>query len=256
LGSFLSSIRKCIRLKKHVQLVKLPTHRQTKRVKFYSIESQNQVDFCCLIYFSFVTAVIRHRICFHRTRQTIIQLPLIVWSSTNRCHQEDWDIRLASKRYTHFWGGSVHFAEKYYHPIRVHKGSTLSCNTNEKRTVVFQFNKGEIMALTKTSIEKMSNGMKFIGRQLLLRLIFAGTVHRSQGMTLQRVVIDCHMKFWEHVQLYVALSGVKSPGDLCILLRDDMDDFTFAQPLTLILFKFSRWCNLPEPYQPPKFAWW
>jgi hypothetical protein len=26
--------------------------------------------------------------------------------------------------------------------------------------------------------------------------------------------------------LYVAPSGVKSPGDLCILLPDDMDDFT------------------------------
>jgi hypothetical protein len=25
--------------------------------------------------------------------------------------------------------------------------------------------------------------------------------------------------------MYMALSGVKSPGDLCILLPDDMDDF-------------------------------
>jgi hypothetical protein len=41
LGSFLSYIRKSIRLKKHVQLVKLPTRSQTRRVKLYSIESQN-----------------------------------------------------------------------------------------------------------------------------------------------------------------------------------------------------------------------
>jgi hypothetical protein len=77
-------------------------------------------------------SVTRHRICFHRTRQTIIQLPRIVWSSTNRCHQKDWDIWPASKRHTHFGGGSVHFAQKYWHPVRVHKGSTPLCNTNEK----------------------------------------------------------------------------------------------------------------------------
>jgi hypothetical protein len=45
-------------------------------------------------------------------------------------------------------------------------------------------------------------------------------------MTLQRAVIDLRVKFWKYEQLYVALSGVKSLGDLCILLPDDMDDFT------------------------------
>jgi hypothetical protein len=33
------------------------------------------------------------------------------------------------------------------------------------------------------------------------------------------------MKFREHGQLHVALSGVKSPGNLCILLPNDMGDF-------------------------------
>jgi hypothetical protein len=47
---------------KHVQLVKLPTRSQTRRIKLYSIESQNQVDFCCSIYFSFVTAVLEKQI--------------------------------------------------------------------------------------------------------------------------------------------------------------------------------------------------
>jgi hypothetical protein len=34
------------------------------------------------------------------------------------------------------------------------------------------------------------------------------------------------MKFCEHGQLFVALSGVKSPGDLRILLPHDMEDVT------------------------------
>jgi hypothetical protein len=49
-------------LKKHVQLVKLPTRSQTRRVKLYSIESQNQVDLYCLICFSFVAAVLEKQI--------------------------------------------------------------------------------------------------------------------------------------------------------------------------------------------------
>jgi hypothetical protein len=49
-------------LKKHVQLVKLPTRSQTRRVKLCSIESQNQVNFCYLICFSFVTAVLEKQI--------------------------------------------------------------------------------------------------------------------------------------------------------------------------------------------------
>jgi ATP-dependent exoDNAse (exonuclease V) alpha subunit len=73
------------------------------------------------------------------------------------------------------------------------------CRAVQKnQTVIFQFKNGKTMALTKILMEKTTNGMKFIGHQLLLRPIFIGTVHKSQGMTLQRAIIDCHMKFEEH----------------------------------------------------------
>jgi ATP-dependent exoDNAse (exonuclease V) alpha subunit len=49
-------------------------------------------------------------------------------------------------------------------------------------------------------------------------LIYAGTVHRSQGMTLDRAVVDLRRDFWEHGQLYVALSRITDPRNLCILL--------------------------------------
>jgi hypothetical protein len=102
------------------------------------------------------------------------------------------------------------------------------------------------------------NAMKFRGRQLLLLLIFAGTVHRSHGMTLQRVVIDCRMKFWKHGELYVVLSGVRARESLC-----------FA-PLWHRRFRYlpSRWrwcwCCLSSrddaifqtPIKPPNLAWW
>jgi hypothetical protein len=77
-------------------------------------------------------SVIQYRICFHRTPHTITQLPWIVWNSANRYDQDEWDICHASKWYIHFGGGSVRFTQKYWHPVRVHKGSMLSRNTNGK----------------------------------------------------------------------------------------------------------------------------
>jgi hypothetical protein len=69
-------------------------------------------------------------------------------------------------------------------------------------------------------MEKTSNGMKFARWQVPIRLVYAGTVHRSQGMTLQRAVVDLKRNFWEHGQLYVALSRVSDPMNLCLLLPD------------------------------------
>jgi ATP-dependent exoDNAse (exonuclease V) alpha subunit len=82
--------------------------------------------------------------------------------------------------------------------------------------------------------------MKGVRWQLSLRLLFAGTVHRSQGMTLQRAVIDCRTKFWEHRQLHVALSRVKSRADLCIFLPLDIDDIMIQLPMDLDVAQLSR----------------
>jgi hypothetical protein len=65
------------------------------------------------------------------------------------------------------------------------KGRRCHAIQIKNRTVVFQFEDGETRALTRIPMEKTSNGMKSIRGQLPLRLLFAGTVHSSQGMTLQ-----------------------------------------------------------------------
>jgi ATP-dependent exoDNAse (exonuclease V) alpha subunit len=110
------------------------------------------------------------------------------------------------------------------------KGRRCRAIQMKNRTVVVQFDDDETRILTRIPMEKTSNGMKFVRFQLLLRLVFAGTVHRSQGMTIERAVIDYRTKFWKHGQLYVALSRVKNPTDLCILLPPDMHDFSFVHP--------------------------
>jgi hypothetical protein len=86
------------------------------------------------------------------------------------------------------------------------------------RAVVVKFDDGVERTLTRIPMEKVTNGMKFQRWQIPLKLVFAGTVHRAQGTTLSRSVVDCRSNFWEHGQLYVALSRVRDPHNLCILL--------------------------------------
>jgi hypothetical protein len=67
-------------------------------------------------------------------------------------------------------------------------------------------------------MERVVSGIKFPRWQIPIRLIYAGTVHRTQGMTLDRAVVDLRSDFWEHGQLYGPLSHISDPGNFCILL--------------------------------------
>jgi hypothetical protein len=72
-------------------------------------------------------------------------------------------------------------------------------------------------------MEKVSNGIKFARWQVPIWLIYVGTVQRSQGMTLGRAVIDLKTHFWEYGQLYVAISIITEPDNLCFLLSGSSD---------------------------------
>jgi hypothetical protein len=68
----------------------------------------------------------------------------------------------------------------------------------KERVAVIRFESGEQLTLSRIPIEKESNGMKFSKWQVPLKLIYTGTMHQSQGMTLNRAVIDLKREFWEH----------------------------------------------------------
>jgi hypothetical protein len=103
--------------------------------------------------------------------------------------------------------------------------NTLSSVVNGRRfwvldakegVAVIRFENGKELTLSLLLMEKVSNGMKVSRWQVPLKLIYAGTVHRSHGMTLNRAVIDLKSQFCEHGQLYVALSRVRHPEiDAC-----------------------------------------
>lgn len=81
----------------------------------------------------------------------------------------------------------------------------------------------EIRMIHRIRFENNLFGVTFQRIQSPINLAYSSTVHKSQGLTLSKVVIDLRLDMWEHGQLYVALSRVKNPSDLCVLLREDSD---------------------------------
>jgi hypothetical protein len=136
------------------------------------------------------------------------------------------------------------------------KGRRCSVIDLRNRTAVLRFDDGHEITLTRMCLHKTSSGITFNRWQIPIRLAFAGTVHRSQGMTLGRIVIDCRSRFWEHGQLYVALSRVTDPANICVLLPPDLEDFSihlFVDPdvVSLLASIYSASLNpLSEPISP------
>jgi ATP-dependent exoDNAse (exonuclease V) alpha subunit len=50
--------------------------------------------------------------------------------------------------------------------------------------------------------------------QIPLIPAYALTIHRSQGLTLDRVCVDLHQRIFEHGQFYVAVSRVRTAEGL------------------------------------------
>ena len=65
------------------------------------------------------------------------------------------------------------------------------------------------------TFDSRKNKNIFICKQIPLLLAFAMTIHKSQGMTLSSVSVDCQGAF-EPGQISVAISRVRSPNDISI----------------------------------------
>ena len=101
----------------------------------------------------------------------------------------------------------------------------------------------------KTTFEL--NGKTLSRTQLLLRLAWAVTIHKSQGLTLDRIKLGLGKKEFSTGLTFVALSRVKKPDGIMIV---DRLDFSRVQKLSgkHLQHQFDDYaCRYPRNMYPP-----
>jgi PIF1-like helicase/Helitron helicase-like domain at N-terminus/Helicase len=83
-----------------------------------------------------------------------------------------------------------------------------------------------IPKISITSTPSSEAPIPFIRFQYPLIHSFATTINKSQGQTLENVIVDLKEPIFSHGQLYVAFSRVSNPNNLFVALPNSSDTFT------------------------------
>jgi len=124
-----------------------------------------------------------------------------------------------------------------------------SCGTVDKindNSIIVRFDNGSIKKINRESFEYYYNNKLMAKRlQFPLRLAYAITIHKSQGMTLDKLFVDCK-RIFENGQAYVALSRVKELSGLYLcnfseeLVYTDPKVASFYEQLVAVEFNDNK----------------
>lgn len=101
--------------------------------------------------------------------------------------------------------------------------SSLRTNVIEA-TIATGPNKGDIALIPRIKFTKGLCPVDFQRVQFPIRLAFGMTINKAQGQTLNSVglYLPCHV--FGHGQLYVALSRVRKPGSLKLMIPSEISE--------------------------------
>ena len=88
-------------------------------------------------------------------------------------------------------------------------------------------NTNEIVYIPRIEMTVHESRWPFIlkRRQFPVKISYAMTINKSQGQSLEKIGLYIENEIFTHGQLYVAISRVKSPNGLFILIHKSMDKY-------------------------------
>jgi hypothetical protein len=123
--------------------------------------------------------------------------------------------------------------------VETDEGSIISCNPPNQYLSRPGYNRKK---------QKIENENIAIVRQFPLQLAFSMTIHKAQGLTLDKMAINKGPGFFSAGQAYVALSRVRSIDNLTLHVKIEASDIMVSRDIREFFDIFVKYCKEVNDY--------